>query len=173
MGPRAVSSLDLVPCPASTATKRAFPLPRLPRTSLSRAAAAFFAGVDDGRLRPRRGSDAGQPGLSPQGPGAAPQRPAAQARKSPIPSSRPALNPNPSCLIRALDLLRSQMGQIHPTGLTPNLLKLFEPRPPLEYKPPLEKRKLPAYTGESVESGDYLLSLFSLLHYIHVLKGLS
>ncbi|KAG2538868.1 hypothetical protein PVAP13_9NG358300 [Panicum virgatum] len=39
------------------------------------------------------------------------------------------------------------MGQIHPTGLTPNLLKLFEPRPPLEYKPPLEKRKLPAYTG--------------------------
>ncbi|GJN20327.1 hypothetical protein PR202_gb07693 [Eleusine coracana subsp. coracana] len=39
------------------------------------------------------------------------------------------------------------MGQIHPTGLTPNLLKLFEPRSPLEYKPPLEKRKLPAYTG--------------------------
>ncbi|XP_062206057.1 U1 small nuclear ribonucleoprotein 70 kDa-like isoform X2 [Phragmites australis] len=39
------------------------------------------------------------------------------------------------------------MGQIHPTGLTPNLLKLFEPRPPLEYKPPLEKRKCPAYTG--------------------------
>ncbi|CAN6299898.1 unnamed protein product [Urochloa humidicola] len=39
------------------------------------------------------------------------------------------------------------MGQIHPTGLTPNLLKLFEPRPPLEYKAPLEKRKLPAYTG--------------------------
>ncbi|KAF0929147.1 hypothetical protein E2562_016386 [Oryza meyeriana var. granulata] len=39
------------------------------------------------------------------------------------------------------------MGQGHPTGLTPNLLKLFEPRPPLEYKPPVEKRKLPAYTG--------------------------
>jgi hypothetical protein len=56
------------------------------------------------------------------------------------------------------------MGQIHPTGLTPNLLKLFEPRPPLEYKPPLEKRKLPAYTGESVESGAYLLSSFSLLY---------
>ena len=45
------------------------------------------------------------------------------------------------------------MGQIHPTGLTPNLLKLFEPRPPVEYKPPLEKRKLPAYTGESTDLG--------------------
>uniref|UniRef100_A0A0D9XHC7 RRM domain-containing protein n=1 Tax=Leersia perrieri TaxID=77586 RepID=A0A0D9XHC7_9ORYZ len=41
------------------------------------------------------------------------------------------------------------MGQGHPTGLTPNLLKLFEPRPPLEFKPPVEKRKLPAYTGMS------------------------
>ncbi|BAT09659.1 Os10g0115600 [Oryza sativa Japonica Group] len=39
------------------------------------------------------------------------------------------------------------MGQGHPTGLTPNLLKLFEPRPPLDFKPPVEKRKLPAYTG--------------------------
>jgi hypothetical protein len=39
------------------------------------------------------------------------------------------------------------MGQSHPTGLTPNLLKLFEARPPLEHKPPVEKRKLPAYTG--------------------------
>ncbi|XP_062205042.1 U1 small nuclear ribonucleoprotein 70 kDa-like [Phragmites australis] len=39
------------------------------------------------------------------------------------------------------------IGQSHPTGLTSNLLKLFEPRPPLEYKPPVEKRKLPAYTG--------------------------
>ncbi|CAM0957141.1 unnamed protein product [Alopecurus aequalis] len=39
------------------------------------------------------------------------------------------------------------MGQGHPTGLTPNLLKLFEARPPLEHKPPVEKRKLPAYTG--------------------------
>ncbi|KFK28356.1 hypothetical protein AALP_AA8G505200 [Arabis alpina] len=40
-----------------------------------------------------------------------------------------------------------QMGQSHPTGLTPNLLKLFEPRPPLEFLPPPEKRKLPSYTG--------------------------
>lgn len=40
-----------------------------------------------------------------------------------------------------------QIGQSHPTGLTTNLLKLFEPRPPLEYKPPPEKRKCPAYTG--------------------------
>ncbi|VAH05097.1 unnamed protein product [Triticum turgidum subsp. durum] len=41
------------------------------------------------------------------------------------------------------------IGQSHPTGLTTNLLKLFEPRPPLEHKPPLEKRKLPAYSGMS------------------------
>ncbi|KAJ4891046.1 U1 small nuclear ribonucleoprotein 70 kDa [Raphanus sativus] len=39
------------------------------------------------------------------------------------------------------------MGQSHPTGLTPNLLKLFEPRPPLEFQPPPEKRKCPPYTG--------------------------
>ncbi|XP_010464955.1 PREDICTED: U1 small nuclear ribonucleoprotein 70 kDa-like [Camelina sativa] len=39
------------------------------------------------------------------------------------------------------------MGQSHPTGLTPTLLKLFEPRPPLEFQPPPEKRKLPPYTG--------------------------
>ncbi|XP_059623680.1 U1 small nuclear ribonucleoprotein 70 kDa-like [Cornus florida] len=39
------------------------------------------------------------------------------------------------------------IGQSHPTGLTSNLLKLFEPRPPLEYKPPPEKRKCPPYTG--------------------------
>uniref|UniRef100_A0A452YIY9 RRM domain-containing protein n=1 Tax=Aegilops tauschii subsp. strangulata TaxID=200361 RepID=A0A452YIY9_AEGTS len=41
------------------------------------------------------------------------------------------------------------IGQSHPTGLTTNLLKLFEPRAPLEHKPPLEKRKLPAYSGMS------------------------
>uniref|UniRef100_M4D6I9 Uncharacterized protein n=1 Tax=Brassica campestris TaxID=3711 RepID=M4D6I9_BRACM len=39
------------------------------------------------------------------------------------------------------------MGQSQPTGLTPNLLKLFEPRPPLEFQPPPEKRKCPPYTG--------------------------
>ncbi|KAM0866390.1 hypothetical protein ACQ4PT_042646 [Festuca glaucescens] len=39
------------------------------------------------------------------------------------------------------------MGQGHPTGLTPNLLKLFEAHPPLEHKPPIEKSELPAYTG--------------------------
>ncbi|KAL5714408.1 hypothetical protein ACHQM5_016374 [Ranunculus cassubicifolius] len=39
------------------------------------------------------------------------------------------------------------IGQSHPTGLTPNLLKLFQPRLPLEYKPPLEKKKCPSYTG--------------------------
>ncbi|CAH9067339.1 unnamed protein product [Cuscuta europaea] len=39
------------------------------------------------------------------------------------------------------------IGQSHPTGLTNNLLKLFEPRPPLEFKPPPEKRKCPPYSG--------------------------
>ncbi|KAH1157919.1 hypothetical protein AAZX31_11G065500 [Glycine max] len=39
------------------------------------------------------------------------------------------------------------IGQSHPTGLTANLLKLFEPRPPLEYKPPPEKRKCPPLSG--------------------------
>jgi hypothetical protein len=45
-----------------------------------------------------------------------------------------------------------QIGQSHPTGLTTNLLKLFEPRPPLEHKPPLEKRKLPAYSGKIIRA---------------------
>uniref|UniRef100_A0A1D1XHC2 U1 small nuclear ribonucleoprotein n=1 Tax=Anthurium amnicola TaxID=1678845 RepID=A0A1D1XHC2_9ARAE len=48
---------------------------------------------------------------------------------------------------RATVLQLKLIGQSHPTGLTTNLLKLFEPRPPLEYKPPLEKRKCPSYTG--------------------------
>ncbi|XP_040999938.1 U1 small nuclear ribonucleoprotein 70 kDa-like [Juglans microcarpa x Juglans regia] len=39
------------------------------------------------------------------------------------------------------------IGQSHPTGLTTNLLKLFEPRPPLEFKPPPEKRKCPPLSG--------------------------
>lgn len=39
------------------------------------------------------------------------------------------------------------IGQSHQTGLTANLLKLFEPRPPLDFKPPPEKRKLPSYQG--------------------------
>ncbi|KAL7612179.1 uncharacterized protein LOC111886302 [Lactuca sativa] len=33
------------------------------------------------------------------------------------------------------------------TEVSSNLLKLFEPRPPLEYRPPPEKRKCPRYTG--------------------------
>jgi len=40
-----------------------------------------------------------------------------------------------------------QIGQSHPTGLTTNLLKLFEPRAPLEFRPPPEKRKCPPYQG--------------------------
>ncbi|CAA6653575.1 unnamed protein product [Spirodela intermedia] len=48
---------------------------------------------------------------------------------------------------RATVLQLKLIGQSHPTGLTANLLKLFEPRPPLDYKPPLEKRKCPSYTG--------------------------
>eukprot|EP00243_Klebsormidium_subtile_P012323 TRINITY_DN7448_c0_g3_i1.p1 TRINITY_DN7448_c0_g3~~TRINITY_DN7448_c0_g3_i1.p1 ORF type:complete len:370 (+),score=25.45 TRINITY_DN7448_c0_g3_i1:62-1111(+) len=39
------------------------------------------------------------------------------------------------------------IGQSHPTGLTPSLLRLFEPRPPVDYKPPVEKRKLPPLSG--------------------------
>ncbi|XP_019444761.1 PREDICTED: U1 small nuclear ribonucleoprotein 70 kDa-like [Lupinus angustifolius] len=48
---------------------------------------------------------------------------------------------------RANVLQLKLIGQSHPTGLTSNLLKLFEPRPPLEYKPPPEKRKCPPLTG--------------------------
>ncbi|XP_038976916.1 U1 small nuclear ribonucleoprotein 70 kDa-like isoform X1 [Phoenix dactylifera] len=48
---------------------------------------------------------------------------------------------------RANVLQLKLIGHSHPTGLTANLLKLFEPRPPLEYKPPIEKRKCPPYTG--------------------------
>ncbi|ERN17498.1 U1 small nuclear ribonucleoprotein 70 kDa [Amborella trichopoda] len=48
---------------------------------------------------------------------------------------------------RANVLQLKLIGQSHPTGLTSNLLKLFEPRPPLEYKPPPEKRKCPPYSG--------------------------
>ncbi|KAI3900543.1 hypothetical protein MKW92_018963 [Papaver armeniacum] len=48
---------------------------------------------------------------------------------------------------RASVLQLKLIGQSHPTGLTNNLLKLFEPRAPLEYKPPPEKRKCPLYTG--------------------------
>ncbi|XP_016432593.2 U1 small nuclear ribonucleoprotein 70 kDa-like [Nicotiana tabacum] len=47
------------------------------------------------------------------------------------------------------------IGQSHPTGLTANLLKLFEPRPPLEYKPPPEKRKCPSYTGMAQFVGNF------------------
>ncbi|GFQ06663.1 u1 small nuclear ribonucleoprotein 70 kDa [Phtheirospermum japonicum] len=48
---------------------------------------------------------------------------------------------------RANVMQLKMIGLSHPTGLTTSLLKLFEPRPPLEYKPPPEKRKCPPYTG--------------------------
>ncbi|KAJ0097568.1 hypothetical protein Patl1_28912 [Pistacia atlantica] len=48
---------------------------------------------------------------------------------------------------RANVLQLKLIGQSHPTGLTANLLKLFEPRPPLEYKPAIEKRKCPPLIG--------------------------
>lgn len=57
---------------------------------------------------------------------------------------------------RANVLQLKAIGSSHPTGLTPNLLKLFEPRPPLEYKPPPEKRKCPPYTGMA-----HFVSLFA------------
>ncbi|CAI9777729.1 unnamed protein product [Fraxinus pennsylvanica] len=62
-------------------------------------------------------------------------------------------NPNSAVQARAKAQNRNNVmqlkliGQSHSTGLTPNLLKLFEPRPPLEYKPAPEKRKCPPYTG--------------------------
>lgn len=106
-----------------------------------------------GRLRQR--DDAGEPGrrrdaVPHQGP--ARQRAAAQAGKPPPPPLNPSCynpssSPDPPRSEISLHGSRPQMGQGHPTGLTPNLLKLFEPRPPLDFKPPVEKRKLPAYTG--------------------------
>ncbi|EFJ23908.1 hypothetical protein SELMODRAFT_102480, partial [Selaginella moellendorffii] len=39
------------------------------------------------------------------------------------------------------------LAKSHPTGLTPNLLRLFDPPPPVEYKEPIEKKELPPYTG--------------------------
>eukprot|EP00257_Ricinus_communis_P025464 XP_025012878.1 uncharacterized protein LOC8285018 isoform X3 [Ricinus communis] len=45
---------------------------------------------------------------------------------------------------RANVLQLKLIGQSHPTGLTANLLKLFEPRPPLEYKPPPREEKVPS-----------------------------
>ncbi|CAI0420014.1 unnamed protein product [Linum tenue] len=48
---------------------------------------------------------------------------------------------------RANVLQLKLIGQSHPTGLTNTLLKLFEPRPPLDFKPPPEKRKCPPYSG--------------------------
>ncbi|MFS7954832.1 putative U1 small nuclear ribonucleoprotein of 70kDa [Helianthus anomalus] len=71
------------------------------------------------------------------------------------------------------------IGQSHPTGLTNNLLKLFEPRPPLEYKPPPEKRKCPPYTGISnmFYYFAYLIDVFGLEDLIHFfifyLKGMA
>ncbi|XP_010503733.1 PREDICTED: U1 small nuclear ribonucleoprotein 70 kDa-like [Camelina sativa] len=58
-----------------------------------------------------------------------------------------AVQARPKTQNRASVLQLKLMGQSHPTGLTNNLLRLFEPRPPLEYKPPPEKRKCPPYTG--------------------------
>ncbi|KAL9251364.1 U1 small nuclear ribonucleoprotein 70 kDa-like protein [Drosera capensis] len=48
---------------------------------------------------------------------------------------------------RANVLQLKMIGQSHPTGLTSSLLRLFEPRAPLEFKPPPEKRKLLPYSG--------------------------
>ncbi|OVA18690.1 RNA recognition motif domain [Macleaya cordata] len=56
---------------------------------------------------------------------------------------------------RATVLQLKLIGQSHPTGLTNNLLKLFEPRPPLEYKPPPEKRKCLSYTGMAQFVGNF------------------
>ncbi|KAL6012340.1 U1 small nuclear ribonucleoprotein [Asimina triloba] len=60
---------------------------------------------------------------------------------------------------RANVLQLKLIGQSHPTGLTSNLLKLFEPRPPLEYKPPPEKRKCLPYT-------DHFLFVLGMAQYV-------
>ncbi|KAH9623226.1 hypothetical protein KSS87_020643 [Heliosperma pusillum] len=62
-------------------------------------------------------------------------------------SPNAAVQARPKVQNRANVLQLKMIGQSHPTGLTNNLLKLFEPRPPLEFKPPPEKRKCPPYTG--------------------------
>ncbi|KAL9245974.1 hypothetical protein vseg_019564 [Gypsophila vaccaria] len=58
-----------------------------------------------------------------------------------------AVQARPKVQNRSNVLQLKAIGQSHPTGLTNNLLKLFEPRPPLEFKPPLEKKKCAPYTG--------------------------
>lgn len=65
----------------------------------------------------------------------------------PFNRNNPAVQARTKAQNRANVLQLKLIGQSHPTGLTNNLLKLFEPRPPLLYKPPLEKRKCPPYTG--------------------------
>ena len=65
-----------------------------------------------------------------------------------------------------------QIGSSHPTGLTPNLLKLFEPRPPLEYKPPPEKRKCPPYTGKKNLWTIVVFARSSRAHYKEEVYGL-
>ncbi|RWR75810.1 U1 small nuclear ribonucleoprotein-like protein [Cinnamomum micranthum f. kanehirae] len=59
----------------------------------------------------------------------------------------PAVQSRTKARNRASILRLKLIGQSHPTSLTSNLLKHLEPRPPLEYKPPPEKRKCPPYTG--------------------------
>ncbi|XP_065015972.1 U1 small nuclear ribonucleoprotein 70 kDa-like [Musa acuminata AAA Group] len=65
----------------------------------------------------------------------------------PFNRNNPAVQARTKAQNRANVLQLKLIGQSHPTGLTTNLLKLFEPRAPLEYKPPVEKRKCPPYTG--------------------------
>ncbi|GAB4847131.1 U1 small nuclear ribonucleoprotein [Ancistrocladus abbreviatus] len=89
---------------------------------------------------------------------------------------------------RANVLQLKLMGQSHPTGLTPNLLKLFEPRPPLDFKPPPEKRKCPPYSGmaqfaslfaekddpeyaPSVQKGETPLERRARIHKLRLEKG--
>jgi hypothetical protein len=72
-----------------------------------------------------------------------------------------------------------QIGQSHPTGLTSNLLKLFEPRSPLEFKPPPKKRKCPSFTGLTLLSRAVLngfqfdtdLYKYNMIFLIIIMKG--
>ncbi|KAM7529720.1 hypothetical protein LguiB_033130 [Lonicera macranthoides] len=62
-------------------------------------------------------------------------------------NNNPTVQARTKAINRANVMQLKLIGQSHPTGLTANLLKLFEPRPPLEFKPPPEKRKCLPYTG--------------------------
>eukprot|EP00899_Mesostigma_viride_P005864 jgi/Mesvir1/15279/Mv06497-RA.1 len=63
--------------------------------------------------------------------------------------------PRPKAVNRAAITHLKHLGAQHKTGLTPSLLQLFAPRPPLEYIPPTRKRKLGPYSGIAQYTGEF------------------